>query len=77
VTPIRIRLREIRDEKDLSQQALADLAGVRQATISDLESGNAQGVKFETLERIARALGVEPGDLIERVPALRASRKAK
>jgi putative transcriptional regulator len=66
MTPLRVRLRELRDEKGLSQQALGDKAGVRQATISDLESGKAKGVEFQTLEKLAAALGVEPGELLER-----------
>lgn len=66
VTPIRIRLRELRDDRGLSQQALGDLAGVRQATISELESGKAKRVDFSTLDRLAKALGVEPGLLLER-----------
>jgi len=75
VTPLRVKLRELRDEKGLSQQALGDLAGVRQATISELESGNAQGIKFETLERLAKVLGVEPGELLEREPRRRRGSK--
>ena len=73
MTPLRIRIRELRTEKGLSQQALGDLAGVRQATISELESGKAQRIDFATLEKLADALGVEPGLLIEREPRKRGS----
>jgi putative transcriptional regulator len=68
MTPLRLRIRELRDEKGLSQQELGDLAGVRQATISELESGKAQRLDLKTLERLAIALDVEPGTLIERLP---------
>lgn len=33
------RLREIRKEKDLSQQSLADMVGVSRNTISSIETG--------------------------------------
>jgi transcriptional regulator with XRE-family HTH domain len=66
MTPLRLRLRELRDTLGLSQQALAAAAGVRQATVSDLESGKAQAVSFRVLEQLADALGVEPGELVER-----------
>jgi transcriptional regulator with XRE-family HTH domain len=76
VTSVRLRLRELREDEGLSQQALADRAGVRQATISELESGAAQGAKFETLARLAGALGVEPADLFERTSVKRAARRS-
>jgi DNA-binding Xre family transcriptional regulator len=50
----------------MASRAGGDLAGVRQATISELESGKAKRVDFATLEKLANALGVEPGSLIER-----------
>ena len=65
MTPVRVRLRELREERGLSQQALGDAAGVRQATISELESGKARRVDFTTLDRLARALGVDASALIE------------
>lgn len=66
MTPLRIQIRERREALGLSQQALGNAAGVRQATISDLESGKSQGIDFKTLERLAKALHVEPGSLIVR-----------
>lgn len=64
VTPIRLRgLREERKKKGLSQLALGELAGVRQATISELESGRGEWTS-ETLEKLAKALGVGPEALI-------------
>lgn len=66
MTPIRVRVKELREERGLSQQALGDLADVRQATISQLETGQKQRLDFGILERLAKALGVEPGELIER-----------
>lgn len=71
MSPIRLRLAELREERGLSQQALGELAGVRQATISELESGKKQRLDFRILERLAVALRVEPGQLIERTKTRR------
>jgi putative transcriptional regulator len=59
VTPIHIRLRELREARGLSQQALGDVAGVRQSAISQLESGTRKRVDLSILERLADALGVD------------------
>ena len=68
VTPVRLRLRDLRAAKGFTQEELASIAQVRQATISQLESDGSAGVSFAVLERLANALGVEPADLIERTP---------
>lgn len=68
MTPLRIRLKDLREAAGLSQQQLGDLAGVRQATISEVERGLKQRIDLGILERLATALGVEPGALIEREP---------
>jgi transcriptional regulator with XRE-family HTH domain len=65
MTPVRLRLRELRTDRGLSQQALADLAGVRQGTVSALELG-AKRIDLRTLDLLSVALKVEPGDLFER-----------
>jgi transcriptional regulator with XRE-family HTH domain len=66
MSPIVVRLRELREKAGLSQQALADLAGVRQGTISELESGKKQRLDFGILDRLCAALRVEPGELLSR-----------
>lgn len=58
------RLREIRIERRMTQQELANACGVSQPYIVDLERG-ARGAKPETMERIALALGVDVSDLTE------------
>jgi DNA-binding Xre family transcriptional regulator len=73
VTPIRITLRDARKNarngKGLTQVELAELAGVRPATISDLEStkrerGTRRLVDLDVIEKICRVLELEPGDLL-------------
>lgn len=52
----------LRKKKKLSQQKLAELAEVSQATISRLEKGE-QEINVKTLAKIARALDVELTEL--------------
>ncbi|MDB4916557.1 MAG: hypothetical protein JWM95_4201 [Gemmatimonadetes bacterium] len=66
MTPIRLRLKELREARGLTQLALGELADVRQATISEMESGRRQRIDLDILERLADALGVEPSALLER-----------
>ena len=64
MSPIQIHLRELRTAKGLTQVQLAKLCGMPQSTISRIESGSTTGVDFETLDRLAAALGVHPSELI-------------
>ena len=64
MSPIQIHLRELRTAKGLTQVQLAELCGMPQSTISRIESGSTTGVDFETLDRLAAALGVHPSELI-------------
>lgn len=66
MTPIHVRLRELREAKGWTQQQLADRAEVRQATISELESGVKKRLGLDVLDRLCVALGCEPGELLER-----------
>jgi transcriptional regulator with XRE-family HTH domain len=64
VTPIHLRVKELRDAAGLSQTELAERAGVRRALVSDIERGENTNVKLETLEKLATALGVDAALLI-------------
>lgn len=59
------RIRELRMEAGLSQQALGDAVGVSKVTISDLERGEMQ-LTVDYMRRLAKALDVEPADLLSR-----------
>jgi len=63
VTPIRLRVRELREAKGWTQGELAEKAETHQPTISALESGRSTRVDLPVIERVARALGVSPGYL--------------
>lgn len=56
------RLREARVARGLSQLQLADLAGVRQATISNVENG--KGCRPSTLRQIALALNIPLSEVL-------------
>lgn len=64
VTPIRLTLKAAREAKGLTQSQLAKRVGVRQATISDLETGKSGRIDLDVLERICRVLKKKPGELL-------------
>lgn len=64
---MRLRVRELRQAKGWSQQRLADEAGLRQATISKVES-HPDKTEIVTLVQIAEGLGCHVGDLVEGLP---------
>ena len=57
------RLREARAAKGLSQEELAHVAGLHRTHVSLIER-NRRSVRLETLERLARALGLQPAALM-------------
>lgn len=52
-------LKRLRAEQHLSQAALADLSGVRQATISDVEQASGNPT-LATIDALAKALKATP-----------------
>lgn len=75
VTPIDLALRDARESAGLTQAQLAEAVGVRQATISDLETGKSRRIELDLLEKLGVALGVEARSLIvQRAPEKRRGR---
>lgn len=66
VTPIRTRIRELREKAGLTQKDLASLCSVNQASVCHWERGNA-APKRARLAIVARVLGVSIDDLIAEV----------
>ncbi|TMI73181.1 MAG: helix-turn-helix transcriptional regulator [Bacillati bacterium ANGP1] len=57
------RVRELRQRKGLTTYELAKRSGILRPNISRIESGR-HVPSVETLDRLARALGVSPADLL-------------
>lgn len=56
-------VRKLRAKKKLSQKALADRVGISVSYVSMLERGQ-RSPPLETVEKMARALGVSPASLL-------------
>lgn len=59
-----ILLREKREESRLSQAELARISGVKQQTISSIESDQHANPTIQTVIALAKALGCEVADLV-------------
>jgi len=57
------RLRETRQGRGISQEKLAELAGLHRTYISGVERGE-RNISLANIERLARALGVAMSDLM-------------
>jgi DNA-binding Xre family transcriptional regulator len=77
MTPVRLRVEELRKAKGWTQKDLSDRAGIRRATVADIEAGRTKGVDFETLERLADAFGLDAALLVShtRKPLARNARQ--
>lgn len=65
-----LTLREARQQQNLSQQALADRAGVARVTVSQIELGKS-GPRPHVARRLSEALGMQPSDIVEFAGAAR------
>jgi len=64
-TTIARNIKKYRKEKGLSQDKLARLADIAHATIIKIESGGIQSPTIDTVQKIAKALGIGVEDLIK------------
>lgn len=51
------RIREVREEKNMTQEELSRQSGVSRVTISALENGTTRSTSTKTLLKLAKALG--------------------
>jgi DNA-binding Xre family transcriptional regulator len=63
-----LELRAWRKHRHRTQRWLRAETGVSVTTISNIETGKTKGVDFDTLAKLAAALGVQPGDLFTAPP---------
>lgn len=61
-------LRKARRDRDLSQEALADEAGLSAKHVGEIERAN-KDPRLTTVMRLAEALEMRSGDLLEQVDA--------
>jgi predicted transcriptional regulator len=59
------RLKAVRESKFLTQEMLAERSGVSRPNIARLERGDEEA-RFTTIWKLAVALDVEPGELVDR-----------
>lgn len=64
---LRLRIKEVAQEKGISMTKLSHLSEVGFTTIRSLFKDPYRSVTTDTLERLAKALGVSPLDLLEDV----------
>lgn len=62
------RFTKLRVDSMMSLRELADRAGVAFTTVQHIESGETTSPHFGTIKKLAKALGVDPRDLMEREP---------
>ena len=57
------RIERLRKDKDLTQEELAEKAGLHRAYFWDIENG--RNISIKTAYKVARALGVKLSDLFD------------
>ena len=58
------RLRTLRRERGMTQEQLAKSAGLSKGAIGNYEAGKRKNISYNSIFRIADALGVKPSDII-------------
>jgi transcriptional regulator with XRE-family HTH domain len=68
-------LRRERKKCGLSQETLADIAGLHRTYVGSVERGE-RNISLDNVERLARALGLEPADLLRKLPNAKTVKKS-
>lgn len=64
---IRINIDVMLAKRKMSVTELSEKVGITMANISILKNGKAKAIRMDTLDKICRPLGCQPGDILEYV----------
>jgi transcriptional regulator with XRE-family HTH domain len=64
MSPIRLRVAELRQAKGWTQKQLAERAGISRQTVIRVESESNRRLDYDVLEKLAGAFAVDPAFLI-------------
>lgn len=56
---IKLKVKELLEDRNITQKKLAQMSGIRESTISDIVRGTRTVINFEHLSKIASALEVD------------------
>ena len=60
-----LRLDRVMADRKISLNELSDKVGVSNVNLSKLKTGKVSAIRFSTLNAICKALGCQPGDILE------------
>lgn len=63
--PIVVNIDVMLARRKMSSGELADKIGISATNLSILKTGKAKAIRFSTLEALCKALGCQPGDILE------------
>ena len=66
MSPVKLRLKELREEAGLTQAEVSAETGLHVVAISRMENGHTKEIAFTTIGALCRVLKVTPGDLFVR-----------
>ena len=56
---VQLKVKELLEERNITQKKLAQISGIRESTISDIVRGTRTVINFEHLSKIAEALEID------------------
>ncbi len=60
-----LRLDRVMADRKMSLNQLAEKVGISNVNLSNIKTGKISAVRFSTLNGICKALGCQPGDILE------------
>ena len=60
-----LRLDRVMADRKMSLTELSEKVGIANVNLSKIKTGKISAIRFSTLDAICRALGCQPGDILE------------